>query len=424
MPHAQIDTSQHPCFNVGVKGTKARIHLPVAPKCNLMCNFCNRKFDCVNESRPGVTSAVLSPAQAEHYLARALEREPRISVAGIAGPGDPFANARETLDTCRRIRRRWPDMILCLATNGLELGDYLDEVAEIAVSHVTVTVNAIDPDIAAKIYSWARVGKVLYRGTDAGAILLARQGEAIKGLKERGVIVKANTIVIPGVNDHHVEAVAARMRELGVDMLNCIPMHPNKDTKFEDVPEPSKELMAELRDAAEAYLPQMRHCKRCRADAVGLLDDDRSGEFAGLIGACSRAVPTLDEARPYVAVASLEGLLVNQHLGEAGRFLIFAKGDDGFALVEEREAPASGGGPNRWYALAEALKDCRAVLVAAAGETPKAVLEEEGLTVVEMNGLIDQGLRAVYETGDFTGLAKRAGKGCCGGLKGGGFGCG
>jgi len=424
MSHAQVDTSLHPCFNEGVKGTRARIHLPVAPKCNLMCNFCNRKYDCVNESRPGVTSAVLSPAQAEHYLAMALEREPRISVAGIAGPGDPFANARETLDTCGRIRRRWPEMILCLATNGLELGDHLDEVAEIGVSHVTVTVNAIDPDIAGEIYSWARVGKVLYRGKDAGAILLARQAEAIKGLKDRGVIVKANTIVIPGVNDHHVEAVAERMRELGVDMLNCIPMHPNKDTKFENVPEPSKEMMAELRDRAEVYLPQMRHCKRCRADAVGLLDADRSGEFAGLIGACSRTVPTIDEARPYVAVASLEGLLVNQHLGEAGRFLIFAKKDDGYALVEEREAPSAGGGPNRWYALAEALKDCRAVLVAAAGETPKAVLEEEGLTVVEMNGLIDQGLRAVYETGDFVGLAKRAGKGCCGGLKGGGFGCG
>ncbi len=52
----------HPCFNEEAKHTSARVHLPVAPKCNIQCNYCNRKFDCVNESRPGVTSSVLAPS--------------------------------------------------------------------------------------------------------------------------------------------------------------------------------------------------------------------------------------------------------------------------------------------------------------------------------------------------------------------------
>jgi nitrogen fixation protein NifB len=115
------DYSHHPCFNAKVKGQFGRVHLPVAPKCNIKCNYCNRKFDCVNESRPGVTSTILTPQQALTYMDKVLEREPRISVAGIAGPGDPFANAEETLETMRLIRKKYPHMILCLASNGMAL---------------------------------------------------------------------------------------------------------------------------------------------------------------------------------------------------------------------------------------------------------------------------------------------------------------
>ena len=102
------DYSNHPCFNAKVKGQFGRVHLPVAPKCNIKCNYCNRKYDCVNESRPGVTSTILSPDQALTYMGKVLDKEPRISVAGIAGPGDPFANADETMETMRLIRENHP----------------------------------------------------------------------------------------------------------------------------------------------------------------------------------------------------------------------------------------------------------------------------------------------------------------------------
>ena len=81
------DLSRHPCFNAEVKGKFGRVHLPVAPKCNIKCNYCNRKYDCVNESRPGVTSTILTPEQALVYMEKVLTAEPRITVAGIAGPG-------------------------------------------------------------------------------------------------------------------------------------------------------------------------------------------------------------------------------------------------------------------------------------------------------------------------------------------------
>ena len=118
-------------------------------------------------------------------------------------------------------------------------------------------------------------------------MLLARQLLAIEALKKHGITVKINTIVIPGINDHHVPVLAAKMKEMGVDLLNCMAMFPNADTAFEHIDEPSKEMMERIRNEAEQFLPQMRHCTRCRADAVGLLDNDKTEEFRGCLSACA-----------------------------------------------------------------------------------------------------------------------------------------
>ncbi len=410
-----LNTDRHPCFNVKVKGECGRVHLPVAPKCNILCNYCNRKYDCVNESRPGVTSSVLKPKQAIAYLEQVLEKEPRITVAGIAGPGDPFANPQETMETIRLIRQRFPELLLCLASNGLGLPPYVEELAKLNVSHVTLTVNAVDPEIGAKIYSWVRDGKVIYRGLKAAEVLLERQLESIRGLKAHGITVKVNTIIIPGVNDHHVQAVAAKMAELGVDILNCMPMYPNADTPFGDVPEPRPEQMTGIRREAEQLIPQMHHCTRCRADAVGLLESDRTAEFRGCLSACANAVPAPAD-RPYVAVASQEGMLVNLHLGEAPGFQIWGPQDGGFRIIEMRPAPPPGGGPNRWWTMAETLKDCRAVLVSGVGDTPQAIVSGAGVEPVVMNGFIEMALEAIYGSGDLSALkGRRSGVagGCC-----------
>ena len=115
------DIMKHPCFNEEAKSKYARVHLPVAPQCNIQCNYCNRKYDCVNESRPGVTSGVLTPQKAVSYLKELSNSIDNISVIGIAGPGDPFANPKETMETLRNIHNELPDKIFCLSSNGLGL---------------------------------------------------------------------------------------------------------------------------------------------------------------------------------------------------------------------------------------------------------------------------------------------------------------
>ncbi len=420
------DLSRHPCFNAKVKGKFGRVHLPVAPKCNIQCNYCNRKYDCVNESRPGVTSTILSPEQALVYMDKVLAAEPRITVAGIAGPGDPFANANATLSTMQLLRKNYPDLILCLSSNGLGLAPHVDEVADIGVSHVTVTVNGVDPEVTKNIYTFVRDGNIIYRHIQAAELLLARQMTAIEKLKARGVTVKINFITVPGINDHHAVATAKTMAKMGVDLFNCMAMLPNSDTPFADLKEPDKPTMNALRNKCEKHLPQMRHCKRCRADAVGLLGKDKSGDMAGCLNACATMPKPIEKPRPYVAVASLEGMLVNQHLGETQKFLIYEKKEEGgFGLVEERPAPRPGGGIGRWQALTRLLYDCRAVMVAEMGESPKQIFEKAGITPVTMSGFIDAGLEAIYAGKGLSAFKRRAKKSCgSGGCQGTGTGCG
>ena len=87
----------HPCYSEEAHHYFARMHVAVAPACNIQCNYCNRKYDCANESRPGVVSEQLTPEQAVKKVLAVAATIPQMTVLGIAGPGDPLANSGEHL---------------------------------------------------------------------------------------------------------------------------------------------------------------------------------------------------------------------------------------------------------------------------------------------------------------------------------------
>ncbi len=387
-----MNFEHHPCFSEGAKHKYGRIHLPVAPKCNMQCNYCNRDFECVNESRPGVTRTVLTPRQAADYLDAVLAKIENIAVVGIAGPGDPFANGKETVETLRLVRKRHPEMMLCLATNGLALADYLDDLETLKISHVTVTVNAVDPEISRPIYDWARVNQKMYRGLDAARIILEKQLEGIKLLKDRGIVVKINTVIIPGINDGHVEAVARTMADLKADIMNGIPLYPVAGTPFADKKSPSVAEMAAIKEKIKRFMPLMGHCNRCRADAAGLIGHPQGKEVMELLK--KAAEPKMAGGRPYAAVASREGIFVNQHLGEATELWIFGIRDAKGELLERRFTPSSGNGPERWAEMVNLLHDCNSVLVSGIGSSPQQVLEQADIRVVVMEGMAAEGVEA------------------------------
>ena len=277
VPHAgpvppSPDSARHPCFSAGAHARWGRVHLPVAPRCNIVCGFCDRRYSCLNESRPGVTAGVLAPEEAVDLAVRQNRLlQGRLSVAGIAGPGDPLANPEQTLAALELASRRLPGIMLCLSTNGLALPDWVDELAALGVGHLTVTVNAATSRTGARIYLRAEDAGRTLQGEEGASLLLARQREGIRRASALGIAVKVNTVVVPGVNDGEVEAIARQAKAWGARLMNCIPLIPVPGTPLAFCGEPAPESLRRLRVQAEAYLPQMRHCTRCRADACGLL---------------------------------------------------------------------------------------------------------------------------------------------------------
>lgn len=265
--------SEHPCYNKDAQHKYGRIHLAVAPKCNIQCNYCDRKYDCVNESRPGVTSELLSPQQALEKTRQVLKDYPFIKVVAVAGPGDPLAND-ETFETFELIKNEFPDVTLCLSTNGLALPEKMQDVLRVGVSTLTVTMNAIDPEIGARIVDHVLYDGKVYRGVEAASILLRNQLEGIKQAVEGGIVVKINTVLIPGINDDHIIDVAKKLNEMGVYIMNVMPLI--TQAKFADLTAPTAKERKAVQDACEPYVQQMRHCRQCRSDAYGLLGKDLS----------------------------------------------------------------------------------------------------------------------------------------------------
>lgn len=267
--------SEHPCFG-GDHSKAGRIHLPVAPGCNIKCGFCERKFDCANESRPGVTSRVLTPEQAVERVRIVklhMERQggARLKVVGIAGPGDPLANPR-TFETFRLVKAAFPEMTLCLSTNGLRLPEMIGTLKELDLHSLTVTINALTPETGAQVYEWIKLDGRRLEGEAAAALLLERQFEGVKLAAAAGLLVKINHVYIPGVNDHDTLDLAVKVRSLGANMMNIIPVIPLG--RFKDAEPPSSALMEMVRNQAELILSQARHCKQCRADAAGVVGED------------------------------------------------------------------------------------------------------------------------------------------------------
>lgn len=256
----------HPCFNESAHNKFGRIHLPVCPACNIQCRFCKRGFNKL-EDRPGVARQLLTPERAVEILDKALELCPEITVVGIAGPGDTLAT-NHALETLKLVHARYPDLIKCLSTNGLLLPEKAQELLNCGIKTITVTVNAVNPKILAKICAYIKYNGQYLTGEEAARWLIMAQFSGISKVVKLGVVVKINTVLIPGVNDHHIEEVAKVTAQIGASIINVIPLIPQNE--FAAYPVPGCDELQVAREAAEKHLTVFRHCKQCRADACGI----------------------------------------------------------------------------------------------------------------------------------------------------------
>src|SRR6266702_539708 len=256
----------HPCLG-GNRHKNGRVHLAVAPRCNISCAYCERKHDCANESRPGVTSRLQTPRSALDHLRQIMSDKKMadiIKVVGIAGPGDPLANT-ETFETFRLVKEEFPQLMLCMSTNGLLLPDKIDELLQLGLHSLTVTINTLSPEVGSRIYRDVTLDGVRYQGAEGAKLLIERQIEGVRLASGRGVVVKVNTVLIPGCNDGQVPIVADTISRLGAFGMNVMPLIPC--AAFKDVVPPAAEYLESIRVANERIIrsEERRVGKECRS---------------------------------------------------------------------------------------------------------------------------------------------------------------
>jgi len=438
-PNVQKKIEMHPCYSMEAHHYFARMHLPVAPACNIQCNYCNRKYDCANESRPGVVSELLSPMEALKKVKAVAMKIPQLSVVGIAGPGDPLANPDRTFKTFELISNEIPELKLCLSTNGLRLKEYMSRIKDLHIDHVTITINCVDEEVGKEIYAWVFYGHKRLKGKEAVSVLLDNQMEGLALLKQAGILCKVNSVMIPGINDKHLSQVAKRVKELGAFLHNVMPVavSPEYNTHFSrmKIKPPNKKTLKILQDELESDINVMRHCRLCRADAIGLLGEDRNAEFTkekimeeeepfdrGVLLRMRDHIFQIREVdralrdkinnsyKSYLARKDLEGSLVavaskgmgliNQHFGHAKEFMIYEIEKDGtlkFVQARKVEPYCSGsmecGDTNnetRLLRTIEAIEDVKAIFVMAIGPNLEDYLQEKGIEVVRSVSSIEE----------------------------------
>lgn len=234
----------------------------MAEHCNIQCRYCSRDIGVSYHSyRPAVAKEILSPEKAVERVSGIMNKN--LKVAGIAGPGEPLFN-EATFKTLSLIHENFPELLLCVSTNGLLLSEKAELLADLGVKTVTVTVNTVFPETVEKIYAHIK-GKMNEKVAET---FVKMQLKGIEVCTDYDLLVKVNSILIPEINKDELEEVAFSVRERGAILQNITPLIPLAE--FSKLRSPTCEEVQTARDTCERILPQFRLCKQCRADAVGI----------------------------------------------------------------------------------------------------------------------------------------------------------
>ena len=265
--------NHHPCYSDNRSSLWYRIHLPVAPVCNVKCAFCSHSVgSSCHTSKPGFSGQIMTPEIAVARTVEEVKKNPRLRIAAISGPGEPLANP-ETFETLELIRGEFSDIAFCLSTNGTMLEENVNWLRKRKVDTITVSMSTAHVNTASRIYEWARFGDDTLQGEEMGSRIVDSQLRGISKASKAGIHVKVNSILIPGINMQDIVPLACEISMAGATLQNIIPLFPFDSLSSFRAPT-SKEL-SDIRREASAFMKQFTHCKQCRSDVVGIPGYDR-----------------------------------------------------------------------------------------------------------------------------------------------------
>jgi len=346
---------------------------------------------------------VLTPDEALERTRLVKEGIPQLTVVAIAGPGDPLAN-EETFETLSKIRKEFPELTICLSTNGLLLAEKIEELDKLGLKFLTITINAVDPKVGKNVYEWVYLNGKKYEGEEAARILISRQLKGLEEAVKRGMTVKVNIVMMPDINVDHIPEICNKVKSLGAYIVNILPLIPVPGTTLKSRAPTSLERK-KLQDVCGENTRQMRHCRFCRADAVGLLGEDRSAEFAKV--PCIHAHPPTTGSPTsgtvyLIAVATSGGGWIDLHFGQAEAFHIYQATAGAIQFVGKRDVRRYCEKPlscvsheEKILKIIETLSGCDAVIAKKFGERPLHELERAGIRTSQIDGRVENAVRKV-----------------------------
>ena len=256
-------------------------------------------------------------------------------------------------------------------------------------------------------------------------------------------------MLIPGVNDEHLKEVSKIVKAKGAFLHNVMPLiaEPEHGTYYGimEQPEPTPEMLQDLQDACAGDMAMMRHCRQCRADAVGLLGEDRGDEFTldkidvmevdyeaamvrrkvvhdeilekldakrGIVKPKHEGIP--EGSRPVLMAVAGKNGVVAEHFGHAKEFLIYEASPAGVRFISHRKTELYCGGMDSCgdgdvvdEGATESLLDrnirvlegCEVVLCSKIGYEPWGKLEAAGIAPNGEHAMepIEEAVMAVYK---------------------------
>lgn len=312
-----------------------------------------------------------------------------IAGVDINGPGDPLASLPLSLEVLNLLRVQYPDLTLGMTTLGLGLAENVEQLKENGINKIILLMDAVTPEVVAKLFAWIRPGKRNTPMSKASTTLVDQQARAISACRSAGISVIVQTAVYHNINEQEVEEIARLASKLGAESMALIPGTGwTEGEGKEPLLPPSTEIMAALRESAARHITIIE-------PIGGMKAGENTSEGERIL-----VLPKPTEARPNVAVLSSNGMDIDLHLGHAIKALVYGPREDGLpCLLEARYLPEPGGGESRWLKVSEILFDCFALLAESAGQKPYDILASKGLPIILVDENVEGTVDALYGGG-------------------------
>lgn len=194
---SHLDKSQLVGGNVDRLGRRIDyLRISITDRCNLRCVYCMPEQGVALSPKDELLSfeEIWRVAQAAHALGFRKFR--------VTG-GEPLV-VKNVLVFLQGLRRVTGDATLCLTTNGTLLGDYIDDLRDIGVSRINISLDTLDP---------VRFNR-LARRDGLPKVLAAIERAAAAGFER----VKVNAVIVPGVNEDDLVPIAGLAERLPIDV--------------------------------------------------------------------------------------------------------------------------------------------------------------------------------------------------------------